>query len=375
MSKITCFKQTTNQVFELDTSTTLDKIRTTLTSAGFMPPDDEAQNIGYRFVAYQAKDTRNLDDCLIAKSVEHLVPLSGVLGPAQQLIITNEFATSKPDLMGIGVDWWFNRYVGAQVTLNQTDASAIEQNQKIGAFPPLMLTNVIPTSKNVTGIYDNVCVCVDGTVVDMSLSSWGAAGYAEYIGADSGEPVVDGLFLPYNQNAINSYCTGAPFRRWAGNPPTTIQIQGTDEVSIAPGKTLSYQRVTFKTARITHWSRGSESVTSNATPPPLNAPTEMALFENGPMMAMAHETAASNQRQIADAKKGAVVVPGNGIKPGTPTHGGSSNQQFGKPISVTVDPWTDALGEVVVYFFVFKSHADAVATINGINAPDPNIWN
>ena len=373
MEKITCFKQTTNKVFNLDTSTTLDVIRTTLTTAGFMPADDESQNIGFRFVAYQAKDTRSLDDCLIAKSVEHLVPLSGVLGPAQQLIITNEFATTKPDLMGIGVDWWFNRYVGAQVTLNQTDASAIAQNKKVGAFPPMMLTNVIPTSKNVTGIYDNVCICVDGAVIDMTLNSWGAAGYAEYIGADAGEPIIDGLFLPYSEGYKNTY-QSTQFRRWTGNPATTIQIQGTDEVSIAPGKTLSYQRVTFKTARMTEWSRGADRLTSNATPPPLKAPSETALFENGPLMSMLAEDTASTQRQIAQGKKGATVVPGNGIKPGTPTHGGSSGQKWGAPMSVKVDPWTEALGEVVVYFFVFKSHADAVATINGMNAPDPNIW-
>lgn len=374
-TSIHCFKGTSAsdiKVIQLDKTTTLNDIRTTLTTAGFMPVDNEAENIGYRFVAYQTKDTGSLDDCLIAKSVEHLVPLGGILGSENRLIITNEFATSMPDLMGIGVDWWFNRYVGAQVTLNETDASAIAQNNKIGAFPPMMLTNVIPTSKNITGIYDNVCICVDGTVVNLTLNSWGAAGFGQFIGAGAGEAVVDGLFLPFSQSDNDRYCS-TTFQRWASSP-TTIEIVGTDEVSIAPGKTLSYQKVTFKTRRMTNWHNATGSCTSNSAPPPLTAPSAMALYEGGPVILDA-SGGPNNQRNIANASKGAKVVPGHDIKPGTPTHGGPSRQKWGSPITVTADPWTDALGEVVVYFFVFKTHADAVATINGMNAPDPSIWN
>jgi hypothetical protein len=377
MKQIHCFKGTSAsdiKVFSMDLTTDLKAIRKQLTAAGFMPADNEAENIGYRFAALHAKDTKSLDDCLVPKSLEHLVAVSGVLGPADQLIITNEFATTMPDLMGIGTDWWFNRYVGAKVSLNETDPTAIAQNKKIGAFPPMMLTNVVPTSKNVDGIYDNVCVCVSGTVVDFTVNSWGAAGFGTFIGADAGLPVVDGLFLPYNQGSDDTYYS-TTFRRWA-SAPTTIEIVGTDEVNIAPGKTLSYQKVTFKTRRMTKWTQpGSAGCTSNTSPPPLKAPTEKELFEGGPTMLFADDTSTGNDGKIANAKKGAEILPGHDIKPGTPTQGGASKQNFGQPITVTVDPWTHALGEVVVFFFVFKSHADAVETINGMNAPDPSIWN
>jgi hypothetical protein len=52
-----------------------------------------------------------------------------------------------------------------------------QTNRDIGAFPPYLLTNVKPTSKLVTGIYDNVCVVAEKSVVAFDLRSWGAVGF------------------------------------------------------------------------------------------------------------------------------------------------------------------------------------------------------
>ena len=68
------------------------------------------------------------------------------------------------------------------------------------------------------------------------------------------------------------------------------------------------------------------------------------------------------------------MVPGDSIKPGGPVPGPSSQQTFGTISDLKTDDWTEALGEVVVFFFVFKSLDDAKRVIDGYNAPDPNLW-
>ncbi|MEL6891237.1 MAG: hypothetical protein AAFP84_06560 [Actinomycetota bacterium] len=360
----------------MDTSTTLDAVRTQLTGSGFMPADDEAQNVGYRFVAAQSKKSSNLDDVIINESVENLVPLSGVLGPANQLIITNEFATTKPDLAGIGTDWWFNQWVGVQCTLNETDASAVTANNQVQAFQPMMLTNVMPTSKNVTGIYDNVCVCVEGSVVQFNFKSWGAAGFVCNAAPAQGETIVGGLGNCYPQSQVNNYF-GLNFLRYTSSP-NTIVIEGTDTMGVpGGGATLRYQKVTFQTHNLSEWHGGGVSVTSSMQPPALNAPTALMMTPGMPpaLAALGGDARQNNEGQIARAATDSKisVVPGHAIKPGTTTKGGHSGQTSNEIDGWTMDP--NPLGEVVVFFFVFKSHADAVATINGYNAPDPSIWN
>ncbi len=372
---IPCYKgvdPADTKTYQIDPTTLLSDVRTLLTTDGFMPADDSNNNVGYRFVSLKTKNTQNLNDCIINESVESLVQLSGVLGNANQLIITNEFATTKPDLMGIATAWWFNRYVSAQCTLNMSDPDAITQNQSIQAFPPLMLTNVIPTSQNVVGIYDNVCVCCDGAVVQFTINSWGSAGFQFYIGSDAGEPIVQDLnmLFGWGGGALDTYGSSGPIRRWESEQKT-IQINATSELTIPSGQTISYQKVTFKTKRVTAWSNGNESHSSNTNPPPLMPPPSIKAQFHPMLHAMAQSNIQTNSMAaLADA----VVLPGQGITPGAPTQGGGSGQQWGPPASITTDDWTQALGEVVVFFFVFKTHDDAVKIINGYNAPNPNIW-
>ena len=372
--QVHCYKGTRDDettIVDLDTGTTLDGVRQSLTSSGFMPTDDAAKNIGYRFVAFNTKKTGNLQDVLINQSVEHLVPLSGVLGPANQLVITNEYATSKPDLMGIGTSMWTNRYIGASCSLNMTDPEAIAKNQSIQAFQPVMLTNVIPTSEKVSGIYDNVCVCCDGSVVEFTINSWGSAGFQFFIGAAAGEPIIQDLNICFRPEwgGVDKYMSTGAIRRWEFTAKN-ITIAGTDEISIPSGQTLQYQKVTFKTIRITQWSNSDGlNISSNTNPPPLAAPV-FKHSEKLKFLTLGNEVY-TNIHSLANA----IVIPGEGIKPGTPTQGGGSGQQWGAPITgLTTDTWENALGEIVVFFFVFKTHADAVKTIDGYNAPDPSLW-
>ncbi|HEY0144397.1 MAG TPA: hypothetical protein VGF48_26170 [Thermoanaerobaculia bacterium] len=369
---VTCYKGSASdsdrKVYQLDPMLKLSNVRDTLTNSGFLTADN-GDDTAWRFVAAQS-DSTAAEDALVNKSVENLVPLQGVLGGANQLICTNYLATRKPDLIGLGTDWFFNRYLGVKISLNNSDTDAKTTNASIKAFAPVMLTNVKPTSKNVVGIYDNVCVCVENSVVTFSLSSWGASGYQFYIGQDQGDPICDGSLNVCNFDTPNRYAS-TDMRRWA-EKPQTIQIVGADSVGVTGGETLRFQKVTFRTRRITSYDQNGKTYASSAMPPARTGPAGLGGFR-----AQIADAASdfNNQRGLATAGQ-LETIPGDSIKPGGPVEGPPSQQNWGAPISnLQTDDWNQALGEVVVYFFVFNSWEQANRVINGYNAPDPNLWN
>ncbi|HEY0012513.1 MAG TPA: hypothetical protein VGB79_06620 [Allosphingosinicella sp.] len=346
---------------DIDTTTVLSAVRAQLVQNGFVAAD--TPTMALRFVAESATST-NLQDALIVPSVENLVPLSGVLGPANQVILTNINATTRPDLIGIGTTTFFNQHLGVQVFLNNSDPQGQATNSQIGAFDPLMLTNVKPTSQNVTGIYDNVCVCVEGSVVGFSIRSWGAVGFQMYIAPAEGDPIVnDDLFLPFGPTP-NQYSSTDILRY--STRSQTIQIVGADTAGVSPSQTIRFQKVTFRTRRMTQYSQNGTTYSSQQMPPIPTVTQPGGL--DGSIQAM------GIQRQLIQAN-GIETVPGGSIKPGGPIEGPPSNQNWGGPISdiVTDDP-SQPMGEIVVYFFVFKTHADAMTVINGYNAPNPALW-
>jgi hypothetical protein len=370
---ITCYKGTATaqdfRVYQFDPSTFLTAVRTRLTTDGFLPADDTANNVAYRFVAAQSESS-NMEEALINKSVEYLLPVAGVLGGANQLITTNYLATTKPDLIGIGTDWFFDRNVGVNISLNTGDPEAVATNSSIGAFPPLMLTNVKPTSSNVVGIYDNVCVCVENSVVNFSISSWGAAGFQYYIAPESGEPICDGdLNICFGDNPNRR--GNAFLSRYYGKSQT-IQIVGAASQNISGGaETLRFQKVTVKTRRITSYDQNGTTFASNQAPPTPSGPASADVFH-----ARVADAAADLDSQKSLVKAPTITtVPGDSIKPGGTVEGPASQQQFGSPISnIQTDDWSQALGEVVIYFFVFKSFEQANRVINDYNVPDPTLW-
>ena len=111
-------------------------------------------------------------------------------------------------------------------------------------------------------------------------------------------------------------------------------------------ETVRYQKVTFKTRSIRSYAQDGKVYRSDARPP-------------------------TPQPQSAFHVQGDTVgtVPGGSITPATPTPGPTSGQQFGKPIyDIVTDDWTQAIGQVVVYFFVFPSWQIADLVIRGINS-------
>ncbi|HEY0144395.1 MAG TPA: hypothetical protein VGF48_26160 [Thermoanaerobaculia bacterium] len=311
--------------------------RSYLTSIGFLAPDSDG--IAWRFVALQS-DNSNPEDAIVQPGAEGVVPLTGVVRN-DVLFVTNVRAPKAPDLIGVRTNKFSDRNLSVSVWLNNNDPDTTAANQAAGATSLLMLSKVRPsTSTRATdAMFDNVCVCVDGSVVGFNLTAWGATGFQYYAGPDAGEPIVNGDLNICFGDTPNRFAT-ASIQRYSTRP-ASIQIRGTAALGIPGAETLRYQKVTFRARSIRSYTQGGRTYTSDERPPALQL--IWALNSVGP-------------------------VPGGSINPGTVTPGPQSGQQFGAPLEALVtDDWTEAVGEVVVYFFVFPDWTIANTVIRGIN--------
>ena len=355
------------KVYDMQLDATLDAIRKRLVSDGFLPAD--SQTAKFRFILAQSTSS-NFEDAVCPVGLEYKFALSDALKSGSQLIFTNISKVKDVDFVGIGTSQFFSRYLGVSISLNTNDPAAIASNSSKQAFPPLMLSNVYPTNPNVTGVYDNVCVVVDGSIVSFNIASWGSAGFNYYIGPDSGKPIVDGdLYVPFH-DSMNQFGYTSIYRYSAKEQ--TIQIVGADEVGIVGKEAiLRFQKVTIRSRRLTYYEQGGRTFQSDQTPPPLAPPRAKTPLAARPGAAV---ESFSIERQLAAAGQ-VGTVPGEGIKPGGPIEGPGSQQQWAGTIyNARTDDWSQALGEIVIYFFVFKTWDDANQIINGYNAPDPTLW-
>ncbi|MEI8630958.1 hypothetical protein P4S72_00255 [Vibrio sp. PP-XX7] len=206
--------------------------------------------------------TTNFSDAILGKEVEALVPIEGMYGPSEQLYLTNINKTRNPDLIGIGTNWFFDRFMSCQVVLNQIDQSARTNNS--GKFEPMMLTHVRPTSNNVSGIYDNVVVCEIGTSIAFRVSSWGAAGFGYSIKPSAGQSILDELYITFGDNP-NKEGSSQLYRY--GDKAQQIVIDSTSNMQIPSGQTVQYQRISVKTWRMTSYEKNGRTYSSNAQPP------------------------------------------------------------------------------------------------------------
>lgn len=344
----TTYKGSISEKFEIDPNSMASQVRQQLESANFIQPDRPDEE--WRFFIYDSKSTE-FSDAILGKEVESLVPISGMYGNANQLYLTNIKKSKYPDLMGIGTTWFFDRFMSCKVSLNNSDESARRNNE--GKFEPMMLTNVRPTSKNVTGIYDNVVVCEKGSAIAFNINSWGAAGFGYSIKPNAGQSIVNGLYITFGDNPNRE---GSSYLYRYQDKAQQIVVDSTKDMQIPSGKTVQYQRVSVKTWRVTSYKKGGHKYSSNAQPPG--------------SLANAGDGGGVSKRSLANAS----VIPGDTITPGTPHPGDNSNQNFGTISNIKEDDRNNALGEVVIYFFVFNSHEDAVKVIDQINAPNPSVW-
>lgn len=350
----------------------LCEVREMLVQKGFIEPDNRQKGIAYRFVVKQTKkapqkDKMLLKDVVMPLEMEDIPPVSRIWGFEKQIVLTNIDAP-HPDLVGFACDSWNNGYASASCSLNRTDPEAIKQNDKIAAFKPMMLTDVLSTNEKVIANFNNVCICQKGSVVQFSISSWGAAGFHFKIEIGAGEPIVKGLYSTFNDSPDRYGRTST--RCWQKGRKT-IEIQAVDELrDIIPGQRIAYQKITVSTRNLISYKRGDKLYSSEATPPiPMVSDSRQMLLAGN------FTSAYDIRRSLATAPMNEnIMVDGDSITPGTAITGGDSTETHGKIHACVTAPWEEALGVIVIHFFVFKSQEEALNTIQGLNSPDPDLW-
>ncbi|XVS67075.1 hypothetical protein ACQPYE_13750 [Actinosynnema sp. CA-299493] len=311
----------------------LTRIRADLEGDGFLPPDKD-EEVAYRFVNPNAKDVTK-GQAVISRDLEEAVSLEYVLH-SDNVMITNVKA-ARTDWVGISKDWLQQGRLAVRVRLNDNDQSAKDQNQRVGAFRPLMLSNVVPTSTKVIGAYTNLCAVVADSVVTFDLSSKTKLGFEFTVRPEQGDAIASSLFL-CSPGDEEHWVTGSLGRYQSVQK--TIQITG--QGSKPPkDEILALQKVIFTSRAVTRYRDAS------GTYPP---------------------------NQIPGDAEPTGMIPEGSTKPGKPTPGAGSEQKFGWIADVTTDPWDQALGQVVVYFFVFRDWETAKKVIEGYNTPPPDSW-
>lgn len=372
--EVKCYKGAKDSdiaTIEVQESAILEDVRNLLTQKGFIEPDNRDKGIAYRFIIKQTektkKDKMSLDDSVMPIDIEDIATVRKIWGFEKQIVLTNIDAP-HPDLVGFACDSWNNGYASASCSLNQKDPEAIKQNKAIAAFKPMMLTDVLSTNKNKSASFENVCICKKGSVVQFGISSWGAAGFHFKIEPGVGEPIVKGLYCTFNDspNRYNQVST----RCWQ-KKGKTIEIQAVDELrDLIPNKRIAYQKITISTRNLISYKRGDKSYSSEATPP-------IPMLSGSKQVFLAGNFTSENdiRRSLATAPKNEnVMIDGDSITPGTPITGGDSTETHGKIHSCVTAPWEEALGVIVIHFFVFKTEEEAMNTIQGLNSPDPDLW-
>lgn len=358
LQRVMTYKGSHSEFFKIDPGAMASAVRKQLNAAGFIGDDSKSE--AWRFFIYNSKSTE-FSDAILGKEVESLVPISGMFGPGEQLYLTNTHKETSPDLMGIGAEWFFDRYMSCRVKLNNEEESAREVNA--GKFEPMLMTHVRPTSHNVAGIYDNVVVCEQGSVITFEISSWGAAGFRYSIKPEAGEKIVDALYNCFGDTPNRVACSS--IRRYSG-VAKQIVVNSTSSMQIPSGQTVQYQRVAVQTQRLTSYKKAGHTYTNNSRPP--NSVRSAAGVPSMAQMRTGAEPEPISPRVLAQAE----VLPGETITPGTTHPGDNSNQQFGRISDAKYD--SEPLSEIVFYFFVFKTHDDAAKVIGSINAPNPDVW-
>lgn len=369
--QISCFKgiKPEDEIsINLESGTTLEAVRELLEKQGFIPKDNTEDGIGYRFVE-ATSPTMIRDDVMVSIKSEKRIPFEDVLRNGKQLIISNYYSLNKADMLGFGTDWWFDRYLGVQCKLNMSDPYAKEKNKD--KFPPMMLTDIILSSVNIPNPYKNVCICCEGSLVEFWLCSWGGAGFGFRIAPVKGEPIASGMIVPYQYPDKDLYGYGM-MRRWQ-EYEKGISIVGTDSVTeINPREALKYQKIIFTSSNMSSCTKGGVVNESSSRPPSLTVTHSKTRSKssttNTPENAIRSNAANSADRPVT-------WVPGDSIKEGVPVPEGSSEQKWngGALNGYKLDSWDDNLGEISVYFFVFKTLKDAEKVIKSLNAPT-NLW-
>lgn len=362
--KFTFYKGDTNSIpYEMDPTTTLDNVRQSLISHGFMTSSESSN---YRFLNY--KNTKlTYNDMVIGSGSEQFVPLAGIQGENAQIYLSNVNATKEVDLIGFNTNWFFDRYMGCNVTLNG-EAGAASANS--GKNQPLMLTNVKMANPHIRGVgaMDNVVVCEKDSIISFGIGSWGAAGYGYTVGPQAGTPINDApLYIcfsgcpgegNYARSGLSRY-----YSQDGGQNKQMIKVVATETMNIGD-KVLQYMKFSVKTWKVSSYKDSNKNTHSCDRPIPVPQTTGRA-------------AGGGSGIPYGQITGGQTIVPGGTIQPGSTVPAGQqSSQVFGTIYDVSEDNSPSGIiGEVIFYIFVFKTHEDALKVFGGVNDIDPNVWN
>jgi hypothetical protein len=324
--------QDTNQTYQdLDTTSNLSTIRTKL--GAFMKSS-------YLFVYYDERQGKQL---MQPKDNEANYDLSEILGAQNVFTITDPNA-DKPDLEGILVTWFTSKNLQVAISLNRSNPDAVTANT--GKFQPFMLSKV-QTIKDAADDFPNVyyeqaLICEKGSAIAFSYSCWGAAGYGFSIGSER-STIISGLYSINNGNYNTTTFSG--LSRYQASKQN-ILVDSLANQNIPNVDRLQYSSVTFKAWNLSSYKQDGTTFTSAGQPPFRKS------SDPGGM-----------------STKDSVIIPGSGIESGSPKPGGESHQDWGAPITIKAEDKNLVLGQMDIYFLVFKTKADAEQMVRQNNLP------
>lgn len=336
MATIDCiiYSDTEKLTKSLSPSTNLDVVRTDL--GNFM----KAQDL---FTYYDARQKLRL---MQPKDGESDFDLGSILGENSVVTITDPTA-NKPDMEGDLVQWFTNRNVQANIVLNKTsdNADAISANE--GKFQPFLLENV-QTIASAGSDFPNVyfkyaVICEKGSAIKINISSWGAAGWAFSVKSDR-DTIADGLYATNKGTATIK----ATFLDRYASAPQNIVVDSLSDQAIPVSDHLQYSYVTLNVWNVLSYKEDGILYSSNAQPP-YNKSSD----DPGGMQV-----------------KNGVVVPADGVESASPHADGDSTSVFSEGESGGYsDDRNQVLGEIKIYFLVFKDKESANQMIQQNNIP------
>lgn len=324
--------QDTNQTYQdLDTTSNLSAIRKQL--GAFMKPT-------YLFVYYDERQGKQL---MQPKDNEGNYNLSEILGEQNVFTITDPNA-DKPDLEGILVSWFAANNLQVAISLNKSNPDARAANQ--GKFQPFMLSKV-QTIKDAADdfpnvYYDQALICEKGSAIAFNFACWGAAGYGFSIKSDR-STIISGLYVVNNGNYNTTTFSGLSRYQDAKQ---NILVDSLANQNIPNVDRLQYSSVTFKAWNVSGYKQAGHAY-SSAGQPPLRKSSDPGGMST----------------------KDGVIIPGSGIESGSPKPGGDSHQDWGAPLESLTQDTNLVLGQMDIYFLVFKTKADAEQMVRQNNLP------
>lgn len=344
--QIRCFKSEIHEGYcdiEIDHGTTLSEVRILLLKRHFIENDQPEKKLCYRFINKAVMEKEFVyTDVIVGIGLEKILLCTQIMDKGNNtLVLTNTAKTNNADLIGFKTDWWAEGYVKAQCYLNRSNENAKKDNARI-PFEPVMLNNVISTNPNIKLPFTNACICCEGSVVGFNINSWGAAGYVVQIGSDVGEKIMDWGMRGTGKNP-NTYQT-VNVAGWQDGTKNIKVVALENLKNLVPGVDARYQKITFKTSRITSYKNSDGIVYHSETMPP-----EITL-------------------KCATRSLKSILVPGDSEKPAAPIPDKPSGTKYTGHVSdVKWDGWEKLLGKIEVYFFVFNSWDDAEKVIESLN--------